>query len=1005
MAWVRRLTFAVRAACLAVATAGLLTTPNLAAVDAGASPYAGWRHSRSCYILTTPEGANLPLAASEIDFPLLVRLDAEFFDFSEAKTHGADVRFATGDGVPLRYQIEEWDATNGTASIWVRIPMLKGNARQELRVYWGKPDAASESSGADVFDRSNGYVSVWHMAAPVRDETGTVIPKDVGTSPTRGMIGEARHFAAGQGMFGGDKITSFPSGVGPMTTEAWFRAEKPNATVLAWGKEQRPGKVMMNFLSPPRVAIQCYFADVEAKSALALNRWYHVVHTYESKDSRVYVNGELDGVSTPLLDIPKTVGLWLGGWYHDYRFVGDLDEVRTSEVVRSADWVKLEYENQKPMQTLVGPLVQPGLAFSISPPRLQVAEGRSATLSAQAGGAQKVYWIVKRGGEETVAAVDRFHFTLEAGRVVGDQSCVVRFKAIYADGVKTVEVPVTIQEDIPDPVFVLKAPATWDGRTRLELKPEIANLPQMQAKGAGALHYAWSVPDFAVIKEASPGMLMLKRAQNTGRMTITLAVDNGGTPTVQSATIQVQEPKSDPWVQRPPSAEEMPEENQFYARDEQDEGTLHCNGTATESADAVFLKVYAGGELYQTARQTLSPERKYAVSVKLHPGLIEYKAEFGVRQGGQEKVLRTANHLVCGDAYLIDGQSNAEATSWGNEAYPFSSEWIRSYGTMEGSPEGARTKLWGNAVARGQGGKLQVGYWGMELARRLVEDQKVPICIINGAVGGTRIDQHQRNPAEPEDVGTIYGRLLWRVEQARLTHGIRGVLWHQGENDQGADGPTGGFGWETYQQYFIELAGAWKQDYPNIQHYYVFQIWPKSCAMGVHGSDNRLREVQRTLPRAFSHLSVMSTLGIDPPGTCHYPPAGYAEIARLVCPLVERDNYGLPVTASITPPDLRQAWFADPDKQDEILLEFDQPVAWDNSLVSQFYLDGAKGRVTSGSVSGNLITLKLAASSTAKTITYLDSNSWSQDRLLRGQNGLAALTFCEVPIRPGRPAH
>ena len=88
---------------------------------------------------------------------------------------------------------------------------------------------------------------------------------------------------------------------------------------------------------------------------------------------------------------------------------------------------------------------------------------------------------------------------------------------------------------------------------------------------------------------------------------------------------------------------------------------------------------------------------------------------------------------------------------------------------------------------------MQVGYWGVELARRLVENHQVPVCIINGAVGGARIDQHQRNAADPEDMTTIYGRLLWRVRRARLTH-VRAVLWHQGENDQGADGPTGGYG-------------------------------------------------------------------------------------------------------------------------------------------------------------------------------------------------------------------
>ena len=78
--------------------------------------------------------------------------------------------------------------------------------------------------------------------------------------------------------------------------------------------------------------------------------------------------------------------------------------------------------------------------------------------------------------------------------------------------------------------------------------------------------------------------------------------------------------------------------------------------------------------------------------------------------------------------------------------------------------------------------------------------------------------------------------------------------------------------------------------------------------MGVGGSDNRLREVQRSLPTAFSNLSVMSTLGIDPPGGCHFPAAGYAEFARLICPLLERDFYGKAPAAPITPPNLKRAF-------------------------------------------------------------------------------------------------
>ena len=57
-----------------------------------------------------------------------------------------------------------------------------------------------------------------------------------------------------------------------------------------------------------------------------------------------------------------------------------------------------------------------------------------------------------------------------------------------------------------------------------------------------------------------------------------------------------------------------------------------------------------------------------------------------------------------------------------------------------------------------------------------------------------------------------------------------------------------------------------------------------------------------------------------------------------------------------------------------------------------------KGRDRRGRASGNVITLKLAATSTAKTITYLIDRKWDPKSLLYGQNGIAALTFCEVPI-------
>jgi hypothetical protein len=174
----------------------LAATLILARAGHAADDYAGWKQTGSVYILTTPEGADMPATAVVEQFPLLVRLHKDHFDFAQAKANGDDLRFASAKGEPLAYQIEEWDAVNGIASVWVRIPKITGNARQEIKLHWGKADAKSESDGKAVFDAANGYLSVWHMGKAVKDEVGTLESKDTGTTAAAGVIGSARTHAS-----------------------------------------------------------------------------------------------------------------------------------------------------------------------------------------------------------------------------------------------------------------------------------------------------------------------------------------------------------------------------------------------------------------------------------------------------------------------------------------------------------------------------------------------------------------------------------------------------------------------------------------------------------------------------------------------------------------------------------------------------------------------------------------------------------------------------------------
>lgn len=1001
--------------------------------------YAGWPNSGSLFILTTPEGADLPATASEDNFPVLVKLVKGVFDFSKAKANGEDIRFLA-DGKPLAYQIEEWDDAKGTASIWVRVPNIKGNARQEIKMFWGKADAATESNGSAVFNESNGFACVLHMDEALKDELGSVTPKDEGgATVAAGIVGKGRHFVPGKGIPCGDHIKNFPYSDMPFTSELWFRGEIAGATLFSWGRyaTRFNGKtgdgnlVDIQLRSPAALG---WASDgpggCAAKTIPIMNQWYHVAATYSEGTSRIYVNGQLDGTNYHKAAMSLMNDIYMNIGRETYS--GDIDEVRVSRVARSDNWMKMEYENQKAGQTLVGVLVQSGNSFSVSPSSIKIDEGKKVTVTAKVGGAQKLYWIIKKDGVDTIAAVDQYAYELDAGRVVADTSYTLQLKAVYASEVKTKDIPVKVKEEIPEPEFTLKAPSKWNGRDIIEVVPDIRNLKAMEAKGAGELHYSWTISGGAVIKsfadDVSDGktpsavatalrrrVLILERSQYTGPITVKAAINNGGADSVATTTIKITEPKSDPWVQWTPSKDEKPVDNQFFARDDKNQGALYYNGTISDAVDAVFLKLYADDMLIKTEKQKLSADKGYAFAMKLKPGLIKYKVEFGTKAGGNETVLRTVTNLICGDAYIIDGQSNAEACGPNNgpneDPVTPLNDWVRSYGNyLSGTTNGG----WGNAVrmhiwGRPNCGQHSIGAWGIVLATNLVAKYQIPICIINGAIGGTQIWHHQVNPTNRFDTSgefyrnpyKIYGSLLTRVTGARLTHGIRGVIWFQGENDSGAGAPTGDWNYKSYQQYFVEMAAAWKTDYPNIKHYYIYQVWPAPCNMGP--KDDGIREAQRTLSRLFSNLRVMSIIGAAGPhagrGSGHFELEVYAQFARFMSPLIEVDNYGLSSKQEVTAPDLKCAWYTSAAR-DEIALDFGQPVVWKEEIKKDIYLDDIVAPVSSGSVSGNIITLKLSAPSNAKTIAHISGHHWDgkPESIIFGVNGIAALTFCDVTI-------
>ncbi len=969
--------------------------------------YETWAHSASFFILTTPEGANIATGAAEVNFPLLLRLNASNFNFAQAQTDGRDIRFTSLSGTPLSYQIEQWDAANSAAAVWIKIPSISANARQEIKMYWGKSGVAAESNGSNVFNSANGYVSVMHLNETVADSVGTLTPTNIGTSVTNSLIGKGRTFVAGNGVNCGDNLTSLPSGNVAHSTGVWFRSSSSGFDIFDWGREDQGKKVQIRLVSPPQIHIDGNFAGVNSNTVLSTSQWHYVVNTYSSGTSRIYIDGQLDASSGANVDIVPPSIMRLGGWYNNYRFVGEMDEARLSKVARSANWIKMEFENQKAQQTLVGHLVQAGTTLAVTPTSATLLEGASTTLTSQAGGADKVFWIEKRNGVDTVLATDTFSLPVTASRVSGTENYIIQFKAIYAGVAQTVDVPITITEELPDPEFTLTGPSTWDGRQTITVTPNISNLATLQAKNLANITYNWSVGGVAAAKTLTtgtptvPGVLTLTHAQNSGPMTVTLVLNNGGSPITVTKTIIVTEPTTDPYVARTPGANEIPVTGQFYARDNSGMGKIYYNGSQSGNPDAVFLKVYTtdtGSDLlYDTHTQSLVAG-KYAFTAPIAPGRVTYKVVFGTTTGGNDTVLNTVTNLVCGDAYLFEGQSNALAID-SLPANAGTDPWIRTYGNNGGG--------WGNAVRNGT--QWTIGYFAYDLALSLTTAHNMPICIINGAAGGTRIDQHLANPADHADPGSsysIYASHYNRVVGAKLTHGIRGIFWHQGENNSGAAAPTGDFDYKSYQNYFVDMSAAWKQDYPNFERYIIFQVMPKPCSMGPKG--DQLREVQRTLPLLFSKMDILNTLGVSGYIGCHFTAVGYENMADRTLPLANQRFYGVVPPAPVTAPVLQRAYFTSGERT-AIALVFDQAMSWSTFSMPNYFVDDIGGKVTSGSAAGNVVTLQLnsAAAATA-TLDYLNDNIWNSSEsvssLLYGANAIPALTFADVAIGPSIPA-
>jgi hypothetical protein len=352
--------------------------------SAAAEDYSQWAHSRDLALNTSATGASI--TTDQTGFPVLINLSAQQSDvFDEAQAGGADMRFSTLAGAHLAYQIESWDKTAHKAAIWVKVDTVKaGKAAQVLRMHWGKTGAPDSSDGKSVFPSANGFQGVWHLGNSVDDASGGAHNGvDSGTvAAADGRIGMARYFenpdayVKNTGKYIALGNPADMNLAGRITMEAWVKWIKrdQHRIILCHG-----AATGVNFETVLRIGETLdYRAGTWTTAAHYAtlvtplpdsNAWVHLAGVYSGTAWTLYRNGVMVSELADTNGAKPTTGNWrIGAEYASTSatmgsvtrfFHGWMDEVRLSSVARSADWIKLGYENQKEGQTLVtiGPAV------------------------------------------------------------------------------------------------------------------------------------------------------------------------------------------------------------------------------------------------------------------------------------------------------------------------------------------------------------------------------------------------------------------------------------------------------------------------------------------------------------------------------------------------------------------------------------------------------------------------------------------------------------------------
>jgi len=313
------------------------------------------------------------IVGTQPEFPVLISISGDTdiggsTGSSGGSADGDHIYFTDTDGTTkLNHEIESFTVSSGAASMvaWVRVPSL--TAGKVIYIYYGSDVPGGQQNPTGVWDSN--YKGVWHLGegsgttsydSTSNNNDGTL----TSTTWQTGKVGNSLGFSGGTSNLdlGSRPSLSMTTAV---TVESWINT----ATVVGYNRIFVHSSLAA---SPWNEYCLCQAdnyiqfemetsgspAAVKTTTAHTTGTWYHVVGVYDGSNIRIYLNGAQSGSPTAKsgtitnYNDQSNIGF---DTQHALTWNGRLDEIRVSNIARSADWIQTEYNNQN----------SPGTFFSV----------------------------------------------------------------------------------------------------------------------------------------------------------------------------------------------------------------------------------------------------------------------------------------------------------------------------------------------------------------------------------------------------------------------------------------------------------------------------------------------------------------------------------------------------------------------------------------------------------------------------------------------------------------